>query len=146
MELSKDMQVIIQLYELCLKHTWFTNRHINKINLYQGQPRMLKLLWGQEGITQNEIIEVLEISKPSVARTVKRLQKKGILFTKADATDKQMVKIYLTPRGYALREEATPIFEKIAINMLKGFTSEEKDEFINYIERIQKNIKEYGEI
>lgn len=142
MKITKDMQVKNQLYELCLRHTCFTNHYINKMNLYQGQPRMLMLLWERDGLTQSEIVETLELRQPTVAKTIERLQKKGILFTRADTSDKRMVKVYLTPKGYDLKEEIMLIFEDMAKKMLKGFSLQEKDEFINYMKRVQKNIKE----
>ncbi len=146
MKITKDMQVKNQLYELCLRHTCFTNHYINKMNLHQGQPRMLMLLWEKDGLTQTEIVETLELRQPTVAKTIERLQKKDILFTKADASDKRLVKVYLTPKGYDLKEEVMRSFEEMAKKMLKGFTSQEKDEFINYMKRIQKNLKESEDI
>ena len=145
MKISINLQVKNTLYELCLKHTAFTNHFINRMGLYQGQPRLLMLLWEQDGLTQSAIVETLELSQPTVAKTIDRLEKKGILSTRPDSEDKRIVRVFLTPKGRSLQDEVMLSFENMAEQLLAGFAREEKDQMIDTMKRLQNNITSIGD-
>ena len=55
-----------------------------------------------EGISQEEIANVLAIDKAAVARSVKTMDKKGYITTKKSASDKRAKELYLSETGNEL--------------------------------------------
>jgi len=140
MKISNDLHIKNVLYELCLKHTAFTNQRINRMGLYQGQPRMLMLLWERDGMSQSELVEALDLSQPTVAKTIERLEKKGILLRKIDQDDRRMVHIFLTPLGRSMQRSVMQSFEQMAQQLLQGFDQDEKELLESLLLRIKNNI------
>ena len=75
-----------------------------------GQFPLLLVLWEEEGLTQSEIARRLDIEQPTVANTLKRMERDGLIAGAPDPKHSRRVLITLTERGRALeaplKEEA----------------------------------------
>ena len=67
-----------------------------------GQFPLLLVLWEEEGLTQTEIARRLEIEQPTVANTLKRMERDGLVTAAPDPRHSRRVLIALTERGRAL--------------------------------------------
>jgi DNA-binding MarR family transcriptional regulator len=79
-----------------------------------GQWAILLFLWAREGPTQAELAKVVAIEPPTLARTLDRMVRDGLVTRKADARDARLTRVYLTTRGRALRDALVP--EARAVN------------------------------
>ena len=52
-----------------------------------------------------------------------------------------MTNVYLTEAGRASKQKVKMVFSEIDEQCLEGFTSEEKEDLIQYLERIFENLK-----
>jgi DNA-binding MarR family transcriptional regulator len=86
-----------------------------------GQFPLLLVLWEEEGLTQTEIARRLEIEQPTVANTLKRMERDGLIAAAPDPGHSRRVLITLTERGRALEEplkdEALQINRRAAAEM-----------------------------
>ena len=85
-----------------------------------GQFPPLLILWDEENITQSEIARRLDIEQPTVANTLKRMQRDGLIVPVADPGNRRRVLIRLTDRARALRPLL--IGEAETVNALAGAT------------------------
>jgi DNA-binding MarR family transcriptional regulator len=112
--------------------------------LYFGQPPILKYLKEHKNATQKEIADFLHISPPSVANSVKRLEDAGLVVRVADKKDARCNNLKLTKKGEELSEYADKLFEVVDEASFEGFTDEEIDLIISFLQRMTENIKTFG--
>jgi len=79
-----------------------------------GQFPLLLVLWEEEGLTQSEIARRLDIEQPTVANTLKRMERDGLIAAAPDPNHSRRVLITLTARGRAL--EAPLKAEALQVN------------------------------
>ncbi len=79
-----------------------------------GQFPLLLTLWEEEGLTQSEIARRLDVEQPTVANTLKRMERDGLIAAAPDPKHARRVLIRLTQRGREL--EATLKAEALQIN------------------------------
>jgi DNA-binding MarR family transcriptional regulator len=78
-----------------------------------GQFPLMLILWEEERLTQTEIARRIDIEQPTVANTLKRMERDGLVTTAPDPGHSRRVLISLTERGRALepllKEEARQV-------------------------------------
>ena len=86
-----------------------------------GQFPLLLVLWEEENLTQSEIARRLDCEQPTVANTLRRMERDGLVETGPDPSNRRQVLIRLTERGRSLErpltEEAQTINEAAAAKM-----------------------------
>lgn len=75
--------------------------------LYQGQGNILMALGKQDGLSQRQLAEQLDISAPSVTEFVNKLVKKGLVTKTRSAKDKRVFLIHLTAAGRQSQQQVT---------------------------------------
>ncbi len=79
-----------------------------------GQFPLLLMLWEEQGITQSEIARRLTLEQPTVANTLKRMERDGLVAFAPDPENRRQVLVTLTDKGRAL--ENPLIAEAVAVN------------------------------
>lgn len=80
----------------------------------RGQFPILLILWEEEGVTQSEIARRLDIEQPTVANTLRRMDRDGLVTLAPDPNNRRHVLVGLTERGRAL--QAPLVAEAQAVN------------------------------
>ncbi len=113
--------------------------------LYFGQPPILKYLSEHKNATQKDIADFLHVSTPSVAKSLKRMEESGLLVRIENKKDARRNSIKLTKKGKELVEYADNLFLRIDDVAYRGFTQEEMDTLVQFLERMNNNLKDYAE-
>jgi DNA-binding MarR family transcriptional regulator len=79
------------------------DRRMRKLGLTRAQWLALTRLHRRPGASQQELADMMEIEKAPAGRILDRLQDKGWIERRADATDRRINRIYLTERGERIR-------------------------------------------
>jgi len=109
--------------------------------LCKGQYPILEVISENEGCTQKYLADQLMVSPASIALSVKRLMKAGILKKDIDETNQRCHRVYLTEKGREVRKEACKLHQEIDRKTFDGFTPEEKDQLEEYFMRILNNLQ-----
>jgi DNA-binding MarR family transcriptional regulator len=72
-----------------------------------GQFPLLLILWEEEGLTQSEIARRLSFEQPTVANTLKRMMRDGLVNTAPDPANRKQVLVFLTEKAKRLRDPLT---------------------------------------
>ena len=112
--------------------------------LYFGQPPILRYLKEHKNATQKEIADFLHISPPAIANSVKRMEESGLIMRVADKKDARCKNLKLTKKGESLSEYADKVFEIVDDVSFNGFTEEEIDMVISFLQRMTENIETFG--
>lgn len=122
-------------------HKYFTKEY-DSINLNRGNVYILKQLYRQDGLAQNEISADLHLDKAGITRNIMKLIDLGIIEKRIDKKDKRKNRIFLTEKGKSLNEKFNNIFAKWESKITAGFTKEELEILKNLIQRMIANIEE----
>ncbi len=110
-----------------LTHLYFRKIFLmmKETEIHPRQFPLICLVGKQEGISQKKISEMLKINAPTVAVSVKRLEKAGMVERKNDEKDQRVMRIYLTEKGRRLTETAKMYIEENEKALFRGFSESE---------------------
>lgn len=93
-------------------------------------------LWEQDGLTQKDLVERLGIEQPTMAATLARMERDGLVTRSRDETDARVQRIRLTPRAQALREPALAEAHAVNQTALAGLSAPERAQFLAMLQRV----------
>jgi len=79
---------------------------LGPLGLTYPQYLVLLVLWEQDGLTVKEIGQRLHLDSGTLTPVLKRLQAMGYVQRSRDLPDERQVRVALTERGHAIREQA----------------------------------------
>ena len=103
-----------------------------------GQFRILLILWEMRQVTQNQIASYLNIAQPTVANTLKRMERDGLIAIAADPQDGRRLILTLTAKGHRLQQPLTAEAQYINRVATEGMPAHE-------IERIRRLLSHLGD-
>lgn len=126
-----------------ITHLYFSKgfKILQETGVHPKQVPLLYLLNKQEGLSQNEICRQLNIKPPTVAVSIKRLEKSGIVERKADENDQRKSRIYLTDRGRQLSLSVKEKINECEFSMFNNFTDTELCLMRRFFDQIIENLE-----
>ena len=104
-----------------------------------GQFPILLELWNEDGITQRQLLDRLDIEQATLANTLARMQRDGLIDRKPHPNDKRAQIIELTSRGRALEGQAISAAQDADEVAFSGFRRFERELLLEYVQRALKN-------
>ncbi|MBR0130249.1 MAG: MarR family transcriptional regulator [Firmicutes bacterium] len=89
--------------------------------------------------TQEQIIPDSLADKGAISRDCARLEELGLITRQPDPENKRRKLLSLTSKGQEIRQELVELDDQTAEMLLRGFTADEKAQFVSYLERMEKN-------
>jgi DNA-binding MarR family transcriptional regulator len=116
------------------------DRRVRSLGLTRSQWWVLNHLYRNDGVTQSELADTLEIEKPTLGRLLDRLETKGWIRRENDLTDRRAKRVYLTeevaPAMKSLRAAAADVRREA----LSGLTAEEQERFVDTLLTVKANL------
>ena len=116
-------------------------QEIGEFGVTPEQWSVLNCLWSQEGITPKELADSIFKDKPNTNRILEKLQKKELIVRKPHPVDKRAYQIFLTDRGWALRNELVPKAIQLLEEATVGIEKSKVVEMIKLLNQIFDNIQ-----
>ncbi len=98
-------------------------------------PALLEL-WERDGLTQKQLVERLHIEQATMANTLSRMERDGLILRKKDPTDGRVQRVWLTQRARDLQGDATAAAMDQNTETLKGLTEQEQRDFIQLMKKL----------
>ena len=111
-----------------------------KYNLVKGQAELLLLIKDNDGMTQNELANILGIKDSSMSVRLIMLEKNGYIVREIDDQNLKKKKIYITQSGKIASTQCRRILREIDEQLWDGFTKKEIKEMKKYFVKMQKNM------
>ncbi|UPA24736.1 MarR family winged helix-turn-helix transcriptional regulator [Shinella oryzae] len=105
-----------------------------------GQFPVLLELWNGDGLTQRELLDRLDIEQATMANTLARMQRDGLISRRRHPSDRRAQLIFLTPRGKALRETAMTAASQTEDALFQGFRRFERELLLEYMRMLLANL------
>lgn len=97
------------------------NKEMKPYGVTQGQLPVLCCLWEDGGQTQSELCEKIQVEQPTMANTLRRMERDGLVKRTACDQDKRQSRIYLTeqtrPSVTALQEKRDEVISRMTRKM-----------------------------
>lgn len=111
-------------------------QRIKPLGIVPGQFAALLELWSNDGQTQKELVRKLDIEQATMANTLARMERDGLITRKEHPTDGRAQIIRLTEKAWAIREDAYEAAIATNENALSGLSSEERKQFISLMRKV----------
>ncbi len=116
-------------------------RRLRDVGVLPGQAAVLKLLWAEDGRTQAELRRLAGVEQPTMAKTLQRMVRDGLVLRAPDAADRRKTRIRLTPRARDLRAALDLAARDLADTALAGFTDGEREALARLLERLDAGLQ-----
>ena len=124
-------------------HTIFTKRvfeQLADLKLTSGQPKILEYLFDHDGAVQKEIAAACLIEPATVTSLLNRMEKQGLIIRRINEDNRRFWNVFLTREGKEDAGKVTLAFEEAEQLALKGFSPEETEALLGYLNRIHDNL------
>lgn len=126
---AQSNQNMEHLHQMCGRHGW-----------------VLFYLDSQEKkgipVNQKDIEDRYSLSRSNVSRLLKNMEKNGIIARSVDEGDTRCKRLHLTAEGRSLMDKAASERNKLEKKIIRGFTPEETQTLMGYLQRIIANLAE----
>ncbi len=111
-----------------LARVYFTKNFkvVSEKGLHPGQASLLKLVCEEPGLSQKDIAMKLNIQPPTVAVSIRRMEKNGWLKRDNDSEDKRISRIFITAKGSELVKEVNLTIDEMDKIVFAGISEAEQ--------------------
>ncbi len=113
---------------------------MKEINLHSGQVFVLLSLYKQDGQSQIELSNNLNLAPPTVNKMVKNLAESDFIITRSDAEDGRIMRTFLTKKGFNAKSSIEEQWLKIENRFFLDFTETEKLILFQLFDKLGKNL------
>jgi DNA-binding MarR family transcriptional regulator len=97
-----------------------------------GQFPLLIELWAEDGLTQRQLIDRLDIEQATIANTLVRMERDGLVERRVHPNDKRAQLVFLTQKAREMEEAAKQAAMDADQALFKGFRRFEKELMLEY--------------
>jgi DNA-binding MarR family transcriptional regulator len=105
-----------------------------------GQFPVLLELWNGDGLTQRELLDRLDIEQATMANTLSRMERDGLISRRRHPKDKRAQLVFLTTKGKALHETALAAASETEEALFQGFRRFERELLLEYMRMVLANL------
>ena len=134
--------VSFPLVMLIKVHWLLASDLLAELDLYPGQELLLMAVAREEGIAQGDLGDYLNVEPPTVARSLQRLERAGLVERRLDPHDGRVLRVYLTAESRALRGKIAAIWQELNNRMLKGVSGVEQAFLRRLLVQLRDNISQ----
>ena len=102
-------------------------QHLADYHVLPGQFPALVMLYEQDGLTQAELCKRIQVEQPTMANTLNRMERDGLIRRKADPTDKRRALIHLTDRAKSFKKDLMEKARQVPKTALAGVAPADQD-------------------
>ena len=118
----------------------FINQKLKNYDIRSGQHDFLYVIMKNEGITQIEMCNLLNVGKPTVTKAVNNLVKHGYVIREKNIEDKRSYRLFLTNKGKEIAPTINETFDELTEIYKNNLTEEEYHQILQGLEIILKSI------
>jgi DNA-binding MarR family transcriptional regulator len=137
-DLSRNFGFILHDVARLLRATY--DRRMKALGLTRSQWWVLTHLYRNDGVTQTELADILEIEKPTLGRLLDRLESNGWIRREEHTDDRRAKRVFLTdevdPAMKAMRDAAA----ELRRDALAGLSREQQTQFVDTLLAVKTNL------
>lgn len=129
-------------------HSEKARKIYEKLDLTEGQPKILYLLRLHDGIIQKNLAEKCSIRQSTLTVLIAKMEIKGLVRKENCyvSGNKRAYRIFLTDIGKYKSEILEIELNKLEDKAFEGFSPEERQKMLQSLARIEKNLRDHSDI
>lgn len=137
-QLDESLGFILNKTNTKLKNQLF--QRFKEDDITPEQWSILTCLWEKEGVTPKELADLIYKDKPNTNRILEKLQAKGLIVRKLHPTDRRAFQIFLTERGWAVRDGLITKVNELQKEVTAGIEAAKVEEMKRLLNQIYANL------
>ncbi|MCB1489552.1 MAG: MarR family transcriptional regulator [Bauldia sp.] len=117
---------------------------IKPLGIVPGQFPALLELWEEDGISQRDLVKRLDVEQATMANTLARMERDGLIRRTRHPEDARAQQIWLTPKAKALRDEAIAAADAQNALALRKLSAGERRQFVALMRRVVEAMQDRG--
>lgn len=138
---SRHLSLGYQVNHLARLMASALRQQIAACGVVPGQFAQLLALYEQDGLTQAELCQRVRIEQPTMANTLSRMQRDGLVERIPDPTDRRRALVRLTGRGRDIEGELVAAAQRVNAAATRGLGKREIDAFMSTLAKIIINLE-----
>src|SRR5215813_9455577 len=115
-------------------------KRIAPYGIARGQWYFLRVLWGEDGLSQRELSARVGTMEPTTVIALRSMEKSGLIRRERSSDDKRRSQVWLTAKAERLRDELLAIARGITDAAEDGISRDELAQFRRVIRRMTENL------
>ena len=111
------------------------------LGVVPGQFAQLLALFEQDGLSQRQLCDKVRIEQPTMASTLQRMERDGLVRREPDPADGRRTRVVLTPHARDLRAELVRAAFDLNTTATKGLSPAEVEAFLATATRMVANLE-----
>jgi MarR family transcriptional regulator, organic hydroperoxide resistance regulator len=143
-ELEETFPVSYAIFAMARTHRAIAAAELAQLGLFPNQEIMLIQLAASDGLSQKTLAQTLNVNHATVAKTVGRMEKAGLVERRESDRDRRITLVYLTPAGRALHDKVTGIWRHLEELTAGELTADERAAFLRASGKIRHAMSREG--
>lgn len=110
------------------------------LGISRARWQMLFALSRQEGATQTQLADTLDVETITVGRMVDRLEEAGLVERRPDPADRRAWRLHLTPAAHPVLEALRPLGADVVEEALAGIDADERERLAGLLGQVRSNL------
>jgi DNA-binding MarR family transcriptional regulator len=119
------------------------DRCLKPLNVTRSQWWVLAYLSREDGMTQSQLAEELDLGKVAVGGLIDRLEKSGLVRRDADATDRRVNRVFLEPKSKQLIARMRKVSHRLNEQILDGLPDPKLETAATTLDAMKRNLLVY---
>jgi MarR family transcriptional regulator, organic hydroperoxide resistance regulator len=115
-------------------------KRIARYGVSRGQWYFLRVLWGEDGLSQRELSARVGIMEPTTVIALRSMERSGLVRRVRSRDDKRRAQVWLTPKAQRLRGELLALARGITDAAEAGIGRDDLALFRRLIRRMTENL------
>jgi DNA-binding MarR family transcriptional regulator len=141
MSLDLKKQIVSQLVETSRLLRNYIDHRAKTRGTTRAQWIVLFRLREQEGLSQVDLADVLELQPISLVRLLDRLVEQGLVERRSDPRDRRANRLFLTAAGRQLADDLDSLRDAIATDVLQGVPTAALETSLKALQDVKDRIK-----
>ena len=137
--IGKNISILYRQFNM------FLNNELEKVDITATELMYLGSLYKKDGITQDELVREYCIDKAATARTIQSMEKKGLVYRKADEVDKRAKRVYLTEKSDEYQKLIQDIQKKWIEKINMEIAQDDMEVFLKVLSSVTTRIQEINQ-
>jgi MarR family transcriptional regulator, transcriptional regulator for hemolysin len=120
-------------------------RRVRAFGLTRSPWMVIARVYQRPDLSQSAIADILEIEKAPAGRLIERMEAKGWLERRGDASDRRVNRLHLTPEGERLHAAIWPIAEATVDEALGELSVDERRRLTRLMARVKTTLQRLAE-
>jgi DNA-binding MarR family transcriptional regulator len=133
--LGYQLGLLNRLYDRCLQEA------LKEFGVAPGQFAPLVMLFEEDGLTQAELCRRINVEQPTMANTLERMERDGLVRRKADSEDRRRAHVFLTARAKEMQVQVMEAARAVSNRTVSRLSAGEQDDMFRLVGRMVENLK-----